>query len=139
LTYCAFPPRGEHFDINTKNTFPADKALRQAIFTVADRNDITKTVACSRSPLGNVHLSQKGYTDDRGQAGRGDVPGPRRSCPTPLHRMDAGKLVNAVAAVPTFRFRHTGTARAIRRAVPVQMKKTVQTSRSSSPTRCRRR
>jgi peptide/nickel transport system substrate-binding protein len=71
----------EHFDLNTKNKFLGDKALRQAIFQTVDRQAIIdKTVGVFVSglkPLNNHNFvpEQKGYKDvitSTGQ-GKGDV------------------------------------------------------------------
>jgi peptide/nickel transport system substrate-binding protein len=106
----------EHFDINTKNTFLADKALRQAIFTAVDRNEIiTKTVgvfAKDIKPLGNHVLfpTQKGYSDEIGAAkqGAGDVEAAKKILTDAGYTGVGTKLVNkAGQAVPAFRFRHT--------------------------------
>jgi peptide/nickel transport system substrate-binding protein len=106
----------EHFDINTKNTFLADKALRQAIFTAVDRKDIiTKTVgifAKDIKPLGNHVLfpTQKGYTDEitAAKQGAGDIDAAKKILTDAGYTGVGTKLVNkAGQAVPALRFRHT--------------------------------
>ncbi len=107
----------EHFDINTKNTFLADKALRQAIFTAVDRTEIiSKTVgifAPDIKPLGNHVLfpGQPGYTDEitSTKQGSGDVTAAKKILSDAGYTgMDAGKLMTKSGqAVPPIRFRHT--------------------------------
>ncbi len=67
----------EHFDFNLVNPFLADKALRQALFTAVNRQDIiAKTVGQFNSeiqPL-NSHMfvpQQEGYQDVIGPTGQG--------------------------------------------------------------------
>jgi peptide/nickel transport system substrate-binding protein len=106
----------EHFDFNLVNTFLADKALRQAMFTAVDRQAmIDKTVGQFNpdvKPLDN-HMfipQQDGYTDNIGSTGQG------------TGNLDAAKKILTDAkytgvgtalvapngqAVPAFRLRYT--------------------------------
>jgi peptide/nickel transport system substrate-binding protein len=71
----------EHFDLNLKNKFLADKALRQAIFTAVNRQDIidktTGQFVPNQKPIDNHNYvpGQKGYKDVVTQTGvgKGDV------------------------------------------------------------------
>jgi peptide/nickel transport system substrate-binding protein len=67
----------EHFDFNEKNKFLSDKALRTAIFTAINRDDIIArtigTFVPGAAPLGN-HMyvpGQPGYKDNTTDTGQG--------------------------------------------------------------------
>lgn len=70
-------PTWEHIDINLKNQWLADKALRQAIFTAINRQDIiNKTVAPffpTAAPLNNHNYmpGMSGYVDNVTATGQG--------------------------------------------------------------------
>jgi len=70
-------PTWEHVDLNLKNKWLADKALRQAIFTAIDRKDIiAKTVLPffpTAAPLNNHNYmpGMAGYTDNITPTGQG--------------------------------------------------------------------
>ena len=106
----------EHFDLNLVNPFLADKALRQAMFTAVNREDIiAKTVGQFNpevTPLNNhMYIPQlEGYRDVIGPTGQG------------TGNLDAAKKILTDAgytgvgtalvapngqAVPTFRIRYT--------------------------------
>ncbi|NMI02130.1 ABC transporter family substrate-binding protein [Pseudonocardia acidicola] len=106
----------EHYDFNLKNPFLADKALRQAMFTAVNRDDvIAKTVGQFNKdvkPL-DSHMfmpQQQGYQDNIAATGQGSG------------NLDAAKKILTDAgykgvgtalvapngqAVPTFRIRYT--------------------------------
>lgn len=71
-------PTWEHIDLNLKNKWLADKALRQAIFTAINRQDIiSKTVLPffpSAKPLNNHNYmpGMTGYTDNVTPTGQGN-------------------------------------------------------------------
>lgn len=106
----------EHFDFNLQNPFLADKALRQAMFTAVNREDIiAKTVGQFNpdvEPL-NSHMfipQQEGYTDHISTTGQGtgDVEAAKKIL------TDAGYTGVGTAlvapdgqAVPSFRLRYT--------------------------------
>lgn len=106
----------EHFDFNLVNPFLADKALRQAMYTAVNRQDIiAKTVGQFNPdvvPLDN-HMfipQQEGYSDNIGPTGQGS--GDLERAKTIL--TDAGYTGVGTAlvapngqAVPTFRVRYT--------------------------------
>jgi peptide/nickel transport system substrate-binding protein len=67
----------EHFNLNEKNEFLADKALRQAIFTAIDRKEIIARTygefVPNMEPIGN-HIyvpGQPGYQDNTTETGQG--------------------------------------------------------------------
>lgn len=106
----------EHFDLNLVNPFLADKALRQAMFTAVNRQDIiAKTVGQFNpevTPLNN-HMfipQQDGYVDNVGPTGQGTG---NLDAATKI-LTDAGYTGVGTAlvapngqAVPTFRIRYT--------------------------------
>ncbi len=106
----------EHFDLNLVNPFLADKALRQAMFTAVNREDIiAKTVGQFNpevTPLNNhMYIPQlEGYRDVIGPTGQGtgDLDAAKKIL------TDAGYTGVGTAlvapngqAVPTFRIRYT--------------------------------
>jgi peptide/nickel transport system substrate-binding protein len=106
----------EHVDLNLGNKFLADKALRQAIFTAINRQEIiTKTVGSfdpDAAPLGSHNFipGQPAYKDvvsSTGQ-GSGNVEAAKKILTDAGYRLAGGKLLTPSGeAVPTLRFRHT--------------------------------
>ncbi len=106
----------EHFDLNLKNPFLADKALRQAIFTAIDRKQIiAKTVgqyAPDTTPIGNHNFvpGMKAYKDvvsATGQ-GNGDVEKAKKILTDAGYKIENGKLITPKGeTVPPLRMRHT--------------------------------
>jgi len=97
----------EHFDLNLKNKFLADKALRQAIFQTTDRQQIIdKTVGQfvqNLKPLNNHNFveEQKGYKDvisSTGQ-GKGDVDGAKKTLTTAGYK-DIGTALKTPTGEP---------------------------------------
>lgn len=106
----------EHFDFNLVNPFLAEKALRQAMFTAVNRDDIiAKTVGQFNSdvePLGSHMFTpqQTGYEDyiaDTGQ-GSGDLDKAKQIL-TDAGYTGVGEALVAPdgQAVPAFRIRYT--------------------------------
>jgi glutathione transport system substrate-binding protein len=109
-------PTWEHIDINTKNKFLADVALRQAIFTAIDRKAIIdKTVGTffkGAAPLNNHNImpGSPGYKDVVSATGQGtgDVEKAKKILTDAGYTIKDGKLfTKSGEAVPQFRFRHT--------------------------------
>jgi glutathione transport system substrate-binding protein len=106
----------EHFDLNLKNPYLADKALRQAIFTAIDRKAIIdKTVgqyAPDTKPIGNHNFvpGMKAYKDvvtPTGQ-GAGDVEKAKKILTDAGYKIEGGKLITPSGqAVPPLRMRYT--------------------------------
>lgn len=106
----------EHIDLNLKNKYLSDMALRQAIFTAINTKDlIGKTVGQfvpGAEPLGshNYVPGQPGYKDfvtPTGQ-GSGDVEKAKQILTDAGYKIDNGKLMTKTGeAVPAFRFRFT--------------------------------
>jgi len=106
----------EHIDLNLKNTFLADKALRQAIFTAINVKDIiSKTVGQffpGAAPLGSHNFvpGQPGYKDyvtATGQ-GSGDAAKATKILTDAGYKIEGGKLMSPKGQpVPTLRMRHT--------------------------------
>ncbi|GIJ51060.1 hypothetical protein Val02_79460 [Virgisporangium aliadipatigenens] len=109
-------PTWEHIDINTKNTYLADVALRQAIFTATNRQEIIdKTVGSyfpSAAPLNN-HIfmpGAPGYKDVITSTGQGkaDVEAAKKILTTAGYKIEGDKLIGKDGQpVPAFRFRYT--------------------------------
>jgi len=109
-------PTWEHFDINTKNKYLADKALRQAIFTATNRQEIIdKTVGVfykKAAPLNNHNLmpgtdGYKDYITPTGQ-GAGNVDAAKKILTDAGYKIEGGKLIGKDGApVPPFRFKYT--------------------------------
>lgn len=112
----------EHIDLNNKNKYLADAALRQAIFTAIDRKAIIdKTVGpffAKAAPLNshNIMPGSPGYKDvitPTGQ-GTGDVAKATKILTDKGYKLTGGKLMAPSGeAVPTLRFRFT-TGNALR-------------------------
>jgi len=106
----------EHLDLNVKNKYLADPALRQAIFTAIDRKTIiSKTVGPfypKAQPLNNHNImnGQPGYKDvitDTGQ-GAGDIAKATKILTDKGYKITGGKLMAPSGeAVPQLRFRFT--------------------------------
>ena len=106
----------EHFDLNLKNPFLADKALRQAIFMAVDRQAIiSKTVgqyAPDTKPIGNHNFvpAMKAYRDvvtASGQ-GTGDVEKAKKILTDAGYKIEGGKLITPQGQpVPPLRMRYT--------------------------------
>jgi len=113
-------PTWEHIDLNLKNKWLADKALRQAIFTAIDRKDIiAKTVLPffpTAAPLNNHNYmpGMSGYTDNitpTGQ-GAGDIAKAKQILEAAGYKNDASgqKLTDpSGAVVGDLRFSYTQT------------------------------
>ena len=106
----------EHLDLNLKNKYLADPALRQAIFTVVDRKSIIgKTVGPfypKAQPLNNHNFmnGQAGYKDVLGDSGQGtgDVAKATKILTDKGYKITGGKLMAPDGtAVPQLRFRFT--------------------------------
>jgi len=106
----------EHFDLNLKNPFLADKALRQAIFTAIDRKSIIdKTVgqyAPDTKSLGNHNFvpAMKAYKDHvtpTGQ-GSGDIEKAKKILTDAGYKIEGEKLITPKGeTVPPLRMRYT--------------------------------
>lgn len=106
----------EHIDLNLKNTFLADKALRQAIFTAIDRQAIiAKTVgqyAPDTKPIGNHNFvpgmtAYKDVVSATGQ-GAGNLDQAKKILTDAGYKIEGGKLLTKTGeAVPPLRMRHT--------------------------------
>jgi peptide/nickel transport system substrate-binding protein len=106
----------EHLDLNLKNKYLADKALRQALFTAINvKTIIDKTYGVfdkAAKPLGshNFFPGDKHYKDvvtPTGQ-GSGDVDKAKKILTDAGYTIANGKLMTkAGAAVPPLRFRYT--------------------------------
>ena len=110
-------PTWEHIDLNLKNKYLADKALRQAIFTAIDRQAIIdKTIGPffqGAAPLNSHNIigdKQPGYKDvitPTGQ-GKGDAAAATKILTDAGYKVEGGKLkTKAGAAVPPLRFGFT--------------------------------
>lgn len=106
----------EHFDLNLKNQYLADKALRQAIFTATNRQEIIdKTVGVfykKAAPLNSHNLfpGGQGYKDvitPTGQ-GAGKVEDAKKILTDAGYKIEGGKLIGKNGqAIPPFRFKYT--------------------------------
>lgn len=104
----------EHLDLNFKNTYLADKALRQAIFTAVDRQAIIdKTLGFfdGAAPLNNHNImpGQPGYKDvitPTGQ-GAGKIDAAKKILTDAGYTIDGGVLKKDGAAIPEIRFGYT--------------------------------
>lgn len=106
----------EHFDFNLENEFLADEALRQAMFTAIDRQEIIdKTVGQFKeglTPLNshNFMPQMEGYQDvitDTGQ-GAGDVEAAQQILTDAGYQTDGDTLVTPDGdEVPTLRIRYS--------------------------------
>ena len=106
----------EHFDLNLKNKFLADKVLRQAIFKAVDReglvNRTVKQFSSKASVLNNRMLlpGQPGYQDNVASKGygKGDLAGAKKLL-TDAGYTGVGTALKTKAgkAVGPFRFRYT--------------------------------
>jgi peptide/nickel transport system substrate-binding protein len=110
-------PTWEHIDLNLKNKYLADKALRQAIFTAIDRQAIIdKTVGPffdGAKPLNNHNIigdNQAGFKDvitPTGQ-GKGDVEAAKKILTDAGYKIEGNALkTKDGAAVPPIRFGFT--------------------------------
>ena len=106
----------EHFDINTKNKYLADEALRKAMFTAVDREDIIrKTVGLfskDTKPLGNhIYMpGSKNYQDHVTPTGMGQGKiEEAKKVLTDAGYKDVGTALKTPSGekVPALRFRHT--------------------------------
>ena len=106
----------EHYDINFKNPFLKDKALRVALFTAVNRQDvIAKTVGQFNpdvKPLNSLMFvpGQDGYQDNIGDSGlgSGDIEKAKQILTQAGYTGVGTKLVNAQGkAVPNLRIRYT--------------------------------
>ncbi len=106
----------EHLDLNLKNKYLADVALRQAIFTAINvKSVIEKTYGVfdkAAKPLGshNFFPGDPNYKDvvtPTGQ-GSGDVEKAKKILTDAGYKIEGGKLLTKTGeAVPAMRFRHT--------------------------------
>ena len=106
----------EHLDLNLKNKYLADTALRQAIFTAINvKSVIDKTYGVfdkAAKPLGshNFFPGDPNYKDvvtPTGQ-GSGDVEKAKKILTDAGYKIEGGKLITKTGeAVPSLRFRHT--------------------------------
>jgi peptide/nickel transport system substrate-binding protein len=106
----------EHLDLNLKNKYLADLALRQAVFTAINvKTIIDKTYGVfdkAAKPLGshNFFPGDKHYKDvvtPTGQ-GSGDVEKAKKILTDAGYKIDGGKLIAKDGTpVPQLRFRHT--------------------------------
>jgi peptide/nickel transport system substrate-binding protein len=110
-------PTWEHIDLNLKNKYLADTALRQAIFTAINRQEIIdKTIGVyfkGAQPLNNHIImppGAPGYKDvitPTGQ-GKGDVEKAKSILTGAGYKIDGGKLIGKDGQpVPPLRFRFT--------------------------------
>ena len=106
----------EHIDLNLKNKYLADKALRRAIFTVVNRNEIiSKTLGAfdpTAKPLNshNFVQAQPAYKDVVSATGQGtgNVDAAKKILTDAGYKLDGGKLVTPSGeTVAPLRFRHT--------------------------------
>lgn len=106
----------DHLDLNLRNAFLSDKALRQAIFTAVDRKTIIdKTVgqySPDTKPLNNYNFvpGMKAYKDlvtSTGQ-GAGDVDKAKKILADSGYTITGGKLITPMGqSVPPLRIRYT--------------------------------
>lgn len=113
----------EHFDLNLKNKFLADKTLRQAMFTAIDRKAIiAKTVGQftnKAEPLNNHNFvpGQNGYKDVVSATGHGsgNVDKAKKMLTDAGYKIQGGKLITPDGkTVSQMRIRYT-TGNAIRK------------------------
>jgi peptide/nickel transport system substrate-binding protein len=108
----------EHFDLNAGNKFLADVALRQAIFTAINTQELMdktiKTFFSSVKPMGShmLYPVQQGYVDNRAKVapdqGSGDADKAKKILTDAGYKLDGGKLTTPKGeAVPSLRFRFT--------------------------------
>ncbi|MET7393569.1 ABC transporter family substrate-binding protein [Dactylosporangium sp. NPDC005572] len=106
----------EHIDLNLKNKYLADTALRQAIFTAINvKSVIDKTYGVfdkQAKPLGSHNFfpgdpNYKDVVSSTGQ-GSGDIEKAKKILTDAGYKIEGGKLITkAGETVPAFRFRHT--------------------------------
>lgn len=109
-------PTWEHFDLNLKNAALADMALRQAIFTAVNRQEIIdKTIGPffkKAAPLNNHNImpGAPGYKDvitATGQ-GTGNVEAAKKILTDAGYKIEGGKLIGKNGQpIPPLRFRYT--------------------------------
>jgi peptide/nickel transport system substrate-binding protein len=113
----------EHLDLNLKNKFLADKALRQAIFTAVNRQElINKTVGQfvpGLKPLDNNNFmpGQEGYKDvvSASGAGKGDVEKAKKVLTDAGYKGVGSALTTAAGEPVTLRIAYTN-GNALRKA-----------------------
>lgn len=106
----------EHFDLNTSNKYLADQALRKAIFTAVDREDIIKKTvglfAKDTKPLNNhIYMPGSKFYQDQVTAtgmGQGKLDEAKKIL-TDAGYKDVGTALKTPSgeAIPPLRFRHT--------------------------------